>query len=82
MAVSEKEQQLKVNPSTVVGTVYSQIVGVTITDTEVTLEFVYILPRERSEGQVVARVSMPRNSAEGLARVITETIKVHDSKKS
>ena len=70
--------------NTVIGSVYSQLVGVTVTDTELTLEFVYLNPRpdvKEKEGQVVARVTLPRKAAEGLAQIIVNTVKQHEEKK-
>jgi hypothetical protein len=73
--------QVKVNANTIIGSTYAQIVGVTVTDTEVTLEFVYINPQIKTQGQTVARITIPRQSAEGLAKIIPETIKQHENKK-
>lgn len=70
-----------VKANTVVGSVYSQAVTVTVTDVDLTLEFVYINPRAKTEGQVVARVTLPLKSGENLAKVILETIKQHEDKK-
>ncbi len=83
MADPKKEQvQLKVNVGTVVGSTYSQIVGVIVTDNDITLEFVYKHPREEvSEAQVVSRVTLPRSAGEELAEAIIDTIKAHEFKK-
>lgn len=83
MAEEKKEQkQLRVNAGTVIGSQYAQIVGVTVTDTEITLEFVFKHPREDvDEAQVVSRVTLPRPAGEDLASAITNTIKLHESKK-
>lgn len=79
MATEEKKQQdLFVNAGTFVGSRYSQIVSVTVTDVDITLEFVYVNPREKTKGQVVARVTMPRSSGEDLAKTILNTIKMHE----
>ena len=48
-------QKTVVNVNTYVGSVYSQLVGVTVTDIDVTLEFVFINPRDNTKGQVVSR---------------------------
>lgn len=79
--MTEKPIDIKVNPSTSIGTTYSQLVGVTVTDTEVTLEFIYINPRTKNEGQVVSRVTLPLETAKSLSSAITETIKNHEQKK-
>jgi len=75
-----KQKEIKVNPNSVLGTTYSQIVGVTVTDYDATLEFVYINPRQNSEGVVVARVTLPKNVALDLARTINITLQSHDKK--
>lgn len=73
---------LKVNTNTVLGSTYAQIVGVSVTDTDVTLEFVYKNPREEiEEAQVVSRVTLPRIAGEGLSRAILDTIKEHEAGK-
>jgi|GEM_PF-2564792 len=39
------KKDLVVNSNSILGTTYSQLVGVTVTDIDVTLEFVFINPR-------------------------------------
>ncbi|MBI4100356.1 hypothetical protein HY439_01310 [Candidatus Microgenomates bacterium] len=73
--------EVVVNADLVVGSTYSQFVGVTVTDVDITLEFVFISPREKTKGQVVSRVTLPRPSGEDLARTILNTIKLHEEKK-
>ncbi len=79
------EKQVKVRSNTVTGTVYSQLVGVTITDTDLTLEFVYVNPRPNQdgglEGDVVARVTLPIEAAKGLPEIIKDTLTKHFAKK-
>lgn len=77
----EKKLELKVATNTVVGSLFSQLVGVTVVNSEVTLEFVYIDPRTNTQGQVVSRVTLPIAAATSLAEVITSTIKKHDAAK-
>lgn len=86
--VSGKQQKpVKVRANTFTGTVYSQLVSVTITDNDLTLEFVYINPRsmtegtEALEGEVVARVTLPLEAAKGLPETIRETLTKHFEKK-
>ncbi|KKR33069.1 MAG: hypothetical protein UT63_C0024G0001 [Candidatus Gottesmanbacteria bacterium GW2011_GWC2_39_8] len=68
--------------NTLTGSVYSQLVGVVVTDTELTLEFVYINPRPGvKEGQVVARVTLPVKASESLAGIIVDTVRQHEEKK-
>lgn len=80
-----QEKTVEIKADTIVGTVYSQLVGVTITDTDLTLEFVYLNPRPTSNGslngQVVARVTLPIEAARGLPDAITSTLKTHFDKK-
>lgn len=79
--MTDKLKELKINPNTVVGTSYSQLVGVTVTDIDVTLEFVYINPRDNAEGVVVARVTLPTTVATALSEKINSTIQTHDKNK-
>ncbi len=81
-SVPKKIVTLNVKSGTIIGSTYSQVAGVTVTDNEVTIEFVYINPQIRTEGQTVARITMPRKSAQELAKIIPETITKHESKKS
>ena len=76
-----KKEGLLVNSGTFIGSVYSQIASVTVTDVDITLEFVYVNPREKTKGQVVTRVTMPRLSGEDLAKTILNTIKMHEAKR-
>lgn len=80
--VKQKQPQITVNVGTFLGSVYSQIVGVTVTDTDITLEFVYKHPREDiKEAQVVSRVTLPRLAGEDLAKAILDTIRLHEARK-
>ena len=72
---------LKVNTGTYRGSAYSQVVGVTVTDIDITLEFVYINPREKTQGEVVSRITLPRKVGEDLAKTILNTIAVHGKQK-
>lgn len=81
-SITPPDVQIKVNSNTVVGSNYAQIVAVNVTDTEVTLEFVYVNPQVKVEGNTVARVTLPRQAAQELAKIIPETIKKHEEKKS
>lgn len=81
----QEQKQLIVKSNTITGTAYSQLVGVTITDIDLTLEFVYINPRQNKEGvqqgEVVARVTLPIEAARGLSESITDTLTKHFKKK-
>ena len=81
MADKNKPFGLKVNTATYRGSTYSQLVGVTVSDVDITLEFVYINPRDKTKGEVVARVTLPRQAAKGLAETILNTIMIHEQKK-
>ena len=72
---------VKVNAGTMVGSAYSQVVSVTVTDVDLTLEFVYINPRTKTDGQVVARVTLPLAAGINLAKTISQTVMQHESKK-
>lgn len=74
-------EPLVVNANTFVGSTYSQVVGITVTDVDMTLDFVYVNPRDKTKGQVVARVTLPRSAGEELAKAITATIKQHEENK-
>lgn len=80
------EKIVNVKADKVLGSLYSQVVGISVTDTDLTLEFVFVNPRPNAqgqkEGQVVARVTLPINSGVGLANVIQETINQHIKKRS
>ena len=82
---SQPEKSVKIKGGTVVGTVYSQVVSVTITDIDLTLEFVYVNPRPNSdgisEGEVVSRVTLPIEAAKGLSEVIEKTLTAHFEQK-
>ena len=78
----QSPQNITVQTNTVIGSQYAQIVGVVVTDTEITLEFVYKNPREEiKEAQVVARLTLPREAAMGLAETIFKTKQEHEAKK-
>jgi hypothetical protein len=75
-------QNITVQTNTILGSQYAQIVGVVVSDTEITLEFVYKNPREEiKEAQVVARITLPREAAFGLAETIFKTKQAHEAKK-
>ncbi|MBI2326786.1 hypothetical protein HYU92_00555 [Candidatus Curtissbacteria bacterium] len=77
-----EQEKLLVRANTVLGSAYAQIVGVSVTDVDITLEFVYKNPRaEIKEAQVVSRVTLPIRVGQELADTIINTIKVHEEKK-
>lgn len=83
MAENAKKPQITtvISSNTFTGSRYAQFVGVTVTDIDVTLEFVFINPRDNTKGQVVSRVTLPRKVGESLAETIFTVMKMHDKKK-
>ena len=79
------ENAVNVNTGTFVGSVYSQIVGISVTDNDLTLEFVFLNPNNnkegQKEGQVVSRVTLPINAGLVLASVIQKTYSEHIKKR-
>lgn len=69
-----------VNKSTVIGSNYAQIVSVSVTDVDITYEFVFIHPADAT-GQVVSRITMPRGTGTQFAKAIVEIIKSHEENK-
>ncbi|OGK64406.1 hypothetical protein A2313_00785 [Candidatus Roizmanbacteria bacterium RIFOXYB2_FULL_41_10] len=74
-------EKVTINTGTIVGSQYSQLVGVSVTDVDITLEFVFINPRDRSIGQVVSRITLPIDVGMNLAKAIFETIEMRRHKK-
>lgn len=73
--------QTVINAGTIIGSTYAQLVNVSVTDIDVTLEFAFINPRDPSTGQVVARVTLPKAVGLDLANTISMTSTIHDKKK-
>lgn len=74
-------QETVINTSTFTGSMYSQVVGISVTDIEVTLEFAFINPRDKTKGEVVSRVTLPKIVAVNLAKTILITLDIHEKKK-
>lgn len=82
--MAEKKKQLQnlvVNTGTVIGSAYSQTARVTVTDNEITIEFAYVHPADPTQGQSVARVTMPVKVGIDLAHTILLVKKSHETKK-
>lgn len=80
---NNKIREIKVKPLTFFGSQFSQATTVTVTDTDVTLDFIYIHPNESvEEAQVVSRITMPKVAALELVKSINETINKHEKKSS
>ncbi len=81
--MDKKNQQkpiaVNVKTDTVLGSQYSQLVSVTVTDIDVTLQFAYIDPMDKTQGHVVARITLPRSTGEKLASLIQRIIKEHEA---
>lgn len=82
--IEEKAPQkmVTINTGTITGSTYSQLVGVTVTDVDITLEFVFINPRDNTKGEVVSRVTLPLNIGINLAKTILDTAKMQEKKKT
>lgn len=82
MAEEKKNQQeLIVNTGTVIGSTYSQLARVTVSNLDVTIEFAYVHPTDITQGQSVARITMPVQSAHELAEIILQAEKMHEKRK-
>lgn len=79
--IKARPNALEVNGSTFIGSQFAQVVGVSVTDTEVILEFVFVHPQSKGKGQTVSRITMPLSAAVGLSKVIIETLQKHESNK-
>lgn len=77
----KKELNLLVKTGTVVGSTYSQIARVTVSDNEVTIEFAYVHPADPTQGQSVARVTMPVKAGISLAETILQIKQMHEKMK-
>lgn len=77
----KKPQNLLVNTGTVIGSTYSQIARVTVSDNEITIEFAYVHPADITKGQSVARITMPVKAGLDLAELILQIKKIHEKKK-
>lgn len=77
----KKPQNLLVNAGTIIGSTYSQIARVTVSDNEITIEFAYVHPADPTQGQSVARITMPVKAGISLAETILQTDKIHEKRK-
>ena len=81
MAEEKKPQNVLISSSTVIGSSYSQAFRVTVSDTEITIEFAYVHPADPTQGQSVARVTMPIAAGINLGETIIATKKIHEKRK-
>ncbi len=81
MAESKKEINTLINTGIFVGSTYSQVARVTVTDFDITLEFAFISPSDPTKGQVVSRVTLPKPVGFDLAKTIMDATQLHEKKK-
>jgi hypothetical protein len=81
MVEDKKLQQTVINAGSFVGSKYAQLVNVTVTDLDITFEFAFINPRDPTTGQVVARVTMPKEASLQLPKVIVSANSLHEARK-
>lgn len=74
------EEQITVNPNSVIGSQYAQIINFSVSDVDATFEFVYVNPQLKT-GFSTARITVPRATADQMPEVITETLKKHEENK-
>ena len=78
----EISREVKVNPTAYRGSTFSQATSITVTDNDITLDFIYIHPNMTvTEGHIVSRVTMPTHSALEMIRSMQETLKKHAENK-
>jgi hypothetical protein len=78
----QEVKTVNIKSDRIVGSLYAQIVGVIVTDIDITLEFVYVNPRPGvDDAQVVSRVTIPRQAGEVLAQNIKDIIAQHEAQK-
>lgn len=73
--------QTTINAGTVIGSTFAHLANVSVTDNDITLEFVFINPRDPSTGQVVSRVTMPRANGLELGNIIKIASQMQENKK-
>ncbi len=82
MAEESQKKNIVVRTDAYTGSQYAQIASVSVTDTDITLEFAYKHPRaEILEAPVVARITMPKEAALGLAELIYKVKQTHEERK-
>jgi len=81
MAEQKQSQNIVINAGTVIGSKYAQAFRVTVSNRELTIEFAYIHPADPTQGQSVARITMPIEAGLKLGESIITTQKVHEKRK-
>jgi hypothetical protein len=69
-----------INTGTVIGSSYAQVARVTVSKLEITIEFAYIHPVDPTQGQSIARITMPVAAGIELGEMIVATKKLHDKR--
>mgnify|MGYP001617660289 FL=1 len=77
----QAQKEIKVDARGILGSQYAQLVSVTVTDYEITFEFVWVNPRDNSQGQLLSRITMPVDAGKKFAESILATIEKHATKK-
>jgi hypothetical protein len=72
--------RLNINPNTVLGSIYSQFTIVTVSNIDITINFAFIHPNNPTQGEIVARVTLPRPIGEDLAKTILMTAKIQNER--
>lgn len=81
-----KQNQLTVNPGTIVGSQFADVVSMTSHLNETVIDFIFVHPRQKVEGvenisgETVSRVTLPNNVAKDFAEKLIETLKKHEAK--
>ena len=81
MAEEKAPQDVIINTGTIVGSSYAQLSRITVSDIDITIEFAYIHPSDPTQGQSVARITMPIAAAVSLGETIIATKKIHEKRK-
>jgi hypothetical protein len=78
-AKTNQAQNIMINTASVVGSTYSQLARVSITDIDITIEFAFVHPADPSNGQSVARITMPLLAGRDLAETILTLNKMREN---
>lgn len=73
-----QQPQLNINMNSVIGSKYSQFTIVTVSNIDITINFAFIHPNNPMQGEIVARITLPRPVGEDLARNILTTAKMQN----
>ena len=78
----KKKTEIRVEANRIVGSQFAQIALVAVSSKFVTLDFVFVVPQTQGEGQIVSRVTMPKDQALKLSTVLRETIESNDKRQT